>query len=172
MATPIILQKKKCKPKMFSADELQHILPFKETFVKARTVKERLLILTNHILVAIFNYWASQECIPNVAQEIITWCSNNWRAERGIVQKSNHFCPKRPDILWHNHQPKIWVEIASIMGIDTASANTFGWFGHRTTAMKNVWTSMTDEEHKAIDEEVETCGMQGYDEHTQARSVI
>ncbi|PPQ94601.1 hypothetical protein CVT25_010609 [Psilocybe cyanescens] len=103
-----------------------------------------------------------------MVQAVSTWCSNNWRADRGIACKSNHFRPKRPDVLWHNHQAMVWAEIANIMGIEKASADTFGWFRYRTAVIKNIWTRMTEGERKAIDNEVDMCAMKGYNEHTQA----
>lgn len=41
-------------------------------------------------------------------------------------------------------------EIGKIMGIDSVTQETPGWFEHRTTATKNIFNSMTDAEMKDL----------------------
>jgi hypothetical protein len=53
----------------YDAEELEQILPFKDGFIKATTIPERMLILRSQILPAMFNYWAANGKEPNDAEE-------------------------------------------------------------------------------------------------------
>jgi hypothetical protein len=44
----------------------------------------------------------------------------------------------------------VLTEIGKIMGIDSVTQETPGWFEHHTTATKNIFNSMTDAEMKDL----------------------
>ena len=74
--------RKNCK---YNADELKEIMPFKESFVTATTIPERVLILRSKILPAMFNYWAANGKEPRDQEESQTWAKvsdsrYNWQA--------------------------------------------------------------------------------------------
>ena len=62
--------RKDCK---YNAEELQQILPFKSSFIKATTIPERILILRSQILPAMFNYWAENGKQPKDEEESQLW---------------------------------------------------------------------------------------------------
>lgn len=53
---------------------------------------------------------------------------------------------RRTDALWASKQDLVYAEIADIMGIESASSMTQGWFGHRMTAMRHILDRMSQEE--------------------------
>jgi hypothetical protein len=62
--------RKDCK---YRADELEQILPFKDGFIKASTIPERMLILQSQILPAMFNYWAAHGNEPTDQEDSRDW---------------------------------------------------------------------------------------------------
>lgn len=58
--------RKNCK---YDAGELDQILPFKDSFITATTIPERVLILRAQILPAMFNYWAANGKGPTNEEE-------------------------------------------------------------------------------------------------------
>ena len=68
--TPIFaMNPKPRKDCTYSAKELEQILLFKDSFIKATTIPERMLILRSQILPAMFNYWAANGKEPNDQEE-------------------------------------------------------------------------------------------------------
>jgi hypothetical protein len=58
--------RKDCK---YKSEELDQILPFKQIFINADTVPQRILILRSQILPAMFNYWAANGKEPKDEEE-------------------------------------------------------------------------------------------------------
>ena len=61
---------KDCK---YNAKELEQILPFKNIFINANTIPERLLILKSQMLLAMFNYWVGNGQEPRDQEESQSW---------------------------------------------------------------------------------------------------
>ena len=141
--------RKDCK---YSAEELEQIVPFKEIFIKAKTIPEQILILRSQILPVMFNHWAatgkdpkdeaeSQSQAKVIAisshsveygqidhQELTVWCSNNWQMEWGVTHKANKFHPRRADVIWHTRQQDVMREIGRILDVAQVTTATLGWF--------------------------------------------
>ena len=64
---------KLCRDCTYNAKELEQILPFKNIFIEANTIPERLLILRSNILPAMFNYWAVNGKEPKDEEESKMW---------------------------------------------------------------------------------------------------
>jgi hypothetical protein len=182
--------RKDCK---YRAEELGQILPFKELFIKAKTIPERILVLRSQILPAMFNYWAATGKEPKdesesqvrakvkrsrsdsleycliYHQELTAWCSNNWRMERGVARKSNKFRPRRADVIWHTRPQDVMKEIGRILNVAEVTTATPGWFPARTPAIKSMIEKMSVGELAALDEEVRIMSRKGYDEKVQRR---
>ena len=62
-----------CKDCKYNAKELEQILPFKNIFINANTIPERLLILKSQILPAMFNYWVGNGQEPRDQEESRSW---------------------------------------------------------------------------------------------------
>ena len=185
--------KKLRKDSKYSAQELEQIVPFKEIFIKAQTIPDRILILRSQILPAMFNHWAATGKEPKdeaesqlrakvkgpnsnsceycliYHQELTNWCSNNWRMERGIARKSNNFCPRRAEIIWQTRQKDVMEEIGRILEVAEVTTETPGWFQARTPAIKNLIEMMSVDELARLDEQVSIIAKKGYDEKQRRR---
>ena len=163
--------RKDCK---YSAEELEQIVPFKEIFIKAKTIPEQILILRSRILPAMFNHWAASGKEPKdeaesqlrakvIAlsshsveycqidhQELTVWCSNNWRMERGVTRKANKFHPRRADVIWHTRQQDVLREIGRILDVAQVTTATPGWFAARTPAIKNIVERMSEDRKSVV----------------------
>jgi hypothetical protein len=49
---------------LYNSDEMKQIIPFREPFINARNVQERMTILQNDILPALFNFRQEQGTLP------------------------------------------------------------------------------------------------------------
>ena len=72
-----------------------------------------------------------------------------------VAQKSNNFCPKHPDVIWHTRKEEVMREIAKILGVVVATTETPGWFVAQTRAIKNIMGNMTSEELISLDAKME-----------------
>jgi hypothetical protein len=86
MNPPQISHQKPRKDCQYNAKELEQILPFKNPFIQASTVPERILILRSQILPAMFNYWAANGKEPTDQDESQSWakvqCSSyDWQGD-------------------------------------------------------------------------------------------
>ena len=84
--------------------------------------------------------------------------------ERGVARKSNNFCPKRTEVIWHTQRQDVMDEIANILGVEEATTETQGWFAAQTPAIKNIINKMTGEELTALDIKVEEIALHSYDQ--------
>ena len=57
----------------YNAQELEQILPFKNMFIQASAIPERILTLRSQILPAMFNYWATIGKEPKDQAESQSW---------------------------------------------------------------------------------------------------
>jgi len=71
------------------------------------------------------------------------------------------------EVLWQTRQQDVFAEIARLLGILSADANTPGWFQKRMLAMKNILSMMSDEEAEQLERERERIGTQGYPDYIQ-----
>lgn len=174
------LHKNPRKDSRYNAKEHEQMLPFKENFVKSMTPADRLLILRNQILPAMFNYWASVGKYPRDEQEsrdwtrvnlqeLTQWLSNNWRMEHGMARKSNHFRPSSQTVMWNNRNKEVMAEIANLMGIEEATTKTPGWLHLKSKAISNILDRMSFTEREKFDAEVEAAAHVGYPEERKRR---
>lgn len=88
---------------------------------------------------------------------------------QGLARTSNHFRPRRAEVLWHKQQDKVLKEIANQLGVPSATTQTEGWFNARTTAIKTIIKNMTVKEQRELDAQVEAEAQKGYGETEQRR---
>jgi hypothetical protein len=73
------------------------------------------------------------------------------------------------DILWWTQQKEVFREIASILDLDFADANTPGWFQLRTKASKNILDAMNENERNAIEDEADRMQREGLPQDVQRK---
>lgn len=163
--------------------------------MKAKAAPDRKQIAINHILPAIVGLWRQNlppdepldielaatvnislhkflrliHCI--VWQTILDWIRNNWRLKKAADKKIK-LKVKRSDALWVLHREMVFEEIASILGLPSASQATPKWFQTRMKAIGNILRRMSDEEKQALDDEVREIAENGYPEPERAKYVI
>ncbi|KAF8950433.1 hypothetical protein BDZ97DRAFT_1771259 [Flammula alnicola] len=121
------------------------------------------------------NYWVStgelsvedMEDSLRRAKELSKWVTNNWRPARGVARKSNHFHPKKSEVMWYLHPEEVMEEIASVLGVEEATTLTAGWFQARLPAIANILARMTPKEKADFDVEVAKMAKEGYPEETK-----
>lgn len=89
--------------------------------------------------------------------------------QQGLARPSNHFRPRRADVLWHNQKDDVLKEIANQLGLPTATTQTKGWFEARMPAIKTMIENMTLKERMELDAQVEAEAQKGYGETEQRR---
>lgn len=95
---------------------------------------------------------------------------NVWRVRKTpVVRPGSRYC--LTDILWWTQQEKVFKEIASILGLDTANTQTPGWFQLRTKASKTILNSMTEEDRNNLENEADRMQKEGLPQDVQRRSV-
>lgn len=97
------------------------------------------------------------------------WIHNNWRISKAPAAPPAPLVVKRTDVLWRLRQQEVWIEIADILGIDTADSHTPDWFSHRMVAMKNIISRMTSAELANLDNEVAQLAQKGYSQADQRK---
>ena len=102
-------------------------------------------------------------------QALTVWCSNNWQIKGGVAQKSNNFCPKCSDVIWHMRKEDVMKEIGAMLEVKNATTQMPGWFAARTTVIKNIRNRMSQEEVAALEAEIEAMSKKGYKEKHQKR---
>jgi hypothetical protein len=63
----------------------------------------------------------------------------------------------------------VFREIASILDLDFADANTPGWFQLRTKASKNILDAMNENERNAIEDEADRMQREGLPQDVQRK---
>ena len=87
----------------------------------------------------------------------------------GVARKSNNFCPKHPDVIWHMRKDDVMKEISTMLEVENATTQMLGWFAARTTAIKNIRDRMSQEEVAALETKIEVMSKEGYKEKHQKR---
>ncbi|KAF8958980.1 hypothetical protein BDZ97DRAFT_1923291 [Flammula alnicola] len=164
--------RKDCK---YSAKELEQIQAFKKEFIMADTIDKRATILKTQILPAMCNYWVSTGQLSTEdiddsldrAKELSKWVANNWRTARGVATRSNHFHPKKSEVMWYLHPEEVMKEVASLLGVEEATTTTTGWFQERLPAIANILARMSPTEKAEFEAEVAKMAKEGYPEETK-----
>ena len=86
-----------------------------------------------------------------------------------VAQKSNNFCPKHPDVIWHMRKDDVMKEIGTMLEVKNAMTQMPGWFAARTTVIKNIRDRMSQEEAAALEAKIEAMSKEGYKEKHQKR---
>ena len=60
---------------------------------------------------------------------------------------------KAMEVLWQMRQQDVFAEIARLLGVPLANANTPGWFNKHMQALKNILSTMSDEEAEELERE-------------------
>jgi hypothetical protein len=95
---------------------------------------------------------------------------NVWRVRKNVgTRPGNRY--RLTDILWWTRRDEVFIEIASIMDLDTANTSTPGWFQLRTKASKNILDSMTEDERKDIEDEADRLQKDGLPKEVQRQYV-
>ena len=87
----------------------------------------------------------------------------------GVARKSNNFCQKCPDVIWHMRKDDVMKEISTMLEVENATTQMLGWFAARTTAIKNIRDRMSQEEVAALEAKIEAMSKEGYKEKHQKR---
>lgn len=91
-----------------------------------------------------------------------------WRIKKRSSQQPGHRI-RLTDVLWWTRPNDIFVEIASILGIEAADTRTPGWFALRTKASKNILSRMSDDDRNALENEAERILKEGYPSEVQRK---
>jgi hypothetical protein len=78
---------------------------------------------------------------------------------------------KKTEVLWKTRPHEVLAEIAKLLGTDSATTNTPGWFSERMPAMGNILARMTMSEKEELDREGERLQREGNTEEDKRRSV-
>ena len=76
---------------------------------------------------------------------------------------------KKTDVLWLQQRPRVFAEIARLMGFESANEGTQGWFSKRMTAMGNIIAGMEREELAGLEKEVERIAAAGFEPEERMR---
>jgi len=94
---------------------------------------------------------------------------NNWRSPKPSKTQSAGLITKRSDLLWLTRKDEVLVEIARLLGVESADTTTQNWFEKRMVAIGNILESMTEEEKAELDEEGAKIAQRGYSEEQRRR---
>ena len=72
---------------------------------------------------------------------------------------------KATEVLWQTRQQDVFAKIARLLGVPSANANTPGWFNKRMQALKNILSTMSDEEAEELEREQNRIAAQGYPDY-------
>ncbi len=78
---------------------------------------------------------------------------------------------KRSDVVWLQQRELVFEEIARLLGEESASTDTKGWFNKRMTAIGNIIAAMTEDEKAALDKEAGRIADVGFPPEERMRSV-
>ena len=89
--------------------------------------------------------------------------------KKGVAQKSNNFCPKCPNVIWHMRKDDVMKELGTMLEVENAMTQMLGWFAARTTVIKNIRDRMSQEEVAALEAKIEAMSKEDYKEKHQKR---
>ena len=104
-----------------------------------------------------------------VRQNVLAFIRNNWRLNDSPTKSK--LLVKRTDVVWLQQREKVFEEIARLLGEESASTDTKGWFSKRMTAIGNIIAAMTQSEKDALDKEAGTIAAIGFPPEERIRSV-
>ncbi|PPQ84841.1 hypothetical protein CVT26_011893, partial [Gymnopilus dilepis] len=154
----------------YTPEEVAAIIAYKDAFVNAKSVPDRIGILKCDIGPAMFSYWKQKGKVPRTITEmqewtkLTIWCSNNWRSRKSLARKSNGFKPNRYEVIWFDRRKEVLKEIAVLMNMDKVTTHTKGWFQHRIKAITQMIENMDDIAKQALNERMRDIEKQGYPE--------
>ncbi len=82
---------------------------------------------------------------------MLAFIRNNWRLNDSPTKAKLRV--KRTDVVWLQQREKVFEEIAHLLGEESASTDTKGWFSKRMTAIGNIIAAMDQTEKDALDKE-------------------
>ncbi|KAF8157788.1 hypothetical protein BJ912DRAFT_936593 [Pholiota molesta] len=152
------------KKSFYTPDERKFIDPFKDEYMAADSTHKRRHIAVTKIFLPLFNYWHDERVVvekERACAHLLAWIRNNWRYP--TVQKAKYpLTVKRTTALWHNHREEVWAEIAALLAIPTANAQTPNWFSKQSIALGNILRRKTQTELDELDVEVAHIAEKGY----------
>ena len=87
---------------------------------------------------------------------------NSWRVPKADKDPEGILKITRNQILWRTKKEVVFAEIAALLGIQTADANTPGWLGKRMKALRNVYERMPPEEKAELEMERKRISIEGH----------
>ena len=72
---------------------------------------------------------------------------------------------KATEVLWQMRQQDVFAEIARLLGVPSANTNTPGWFHKCMQALKNILSTILDEEVEELEREQKRIATQGYPDY-------
>ncbi|KAF8161866.1 hypothetical protein BJ912DRAFT_935778 [Pholiota molesta] len=152
------------KKSFYTPDERKFIDPFKDEYMAADSTHKCRHIAVTKIFLPLFNYWHDERVVvekERACAHLLAWIRNNWRYP--TVQKAKYpLTVKRTTVLWHNHREEVWAEIAALLAIPTANAQTPNWFSKQSIALGNILRWKTQTELDELNVEVAHIAEKGY----------
>jgi hypothetical protein len=96
---------------------------------------------------------------------------NTWRVPKAEKDPVGILKVTRNQILWRTRKEVVFAEIARLLGIQSADANTPGWLGKRMKAMQNVYERMPPEEKAELEMERKKISIEGHPEDLRRQYV-
>ncbi len=75
--------------------------------------------------------------------------------------------PKRTDLIWRDRKEEVMEEVAKVLGLETATSRSPGFFAARQKALLKMLARLTEIELKALDAEVERISREGNPEEVK-----
>ena len=100
---------------------------------------------------------------------LVTWMQNTWRSPKMSKTQSAGLPIKRSELLWLTRKDEVFVEIAELLGVESADTTTPNWFHKRMVAIGNILERMTEEEQAELDEQGAKIAQRGYSEEQRRR---
>ncbi|PPQ76007.1 hypothetical protein CVT25_004621 [Psilocybe cyanescens] len=132
---------------VYNAEERKVLDAHKARYLASKSVEERKSVAKTYILPDIFQYWESigQDIGDSRTQtrKLIAWMQNTWRGTKVAETVIAGAAMKRTEVLWRTRKDDVFAEIASLMGLDSASTQTPNWFDFRMKALGNILQRMS-----------------------------
>ena len=181
------------RQRAYNTEERAVIDVHKATYLQATSPAERKQI-AKEILADLFNHWSQKGILLEdvdisirtkvfligivmhthysvVPKALVAWIQNNWRSHRISQKKVFRFKMKISEVLWKTRQDEVFAEIATLLGIQSATASTPGWFNQRMPALGNVLARMTTAEREELEKECQRLELEGNKEEDKRKSV-
>ncbi|PPQ80264.1 hypothetical protein CVT25_003703 [Psilocybe cyanescens] len=145
--TPNVLVRPDRRQVVYNVEERKVLDAHKERYLASKSVEEHKSVAMTYILPAIFQYWDSigRDIGDSRTQtkKLVAWMQNTWRGTK-VAETVIFGAPmKRTEVLWHTRKNNVFAEIASLMGLDSASTQTPNWFDFCMKALGNILQRMS-----------------------------